>query len=50
MMRLICFYHLAGVTDPEQKRKIIGKPIEVFDEEAAKWQMPGSGSGYVISG
>ena len=28
---------LAGVTDPEQKRKIIGKSfIEVFDEEAAK--------------
>ena len=28
---------LDGVTDPEQKRKIIGKSfIEVFDEEAAK--------------
>ena len=28
---------LAGVSDPEQKRKIIGKEfIEVFDEEAAK--------------
>jgi len=28
---------LAGVTDPEQKRKIIGKEfIEVFDEESAK--------------
>ena len=32
------FYHnLAGVTDPEQKRKIIGKGfIDVFDEEAHK--------------
>lgn len=30
---------LAGVTDPEQKRKIIGKEfIEVFDEEAHKIQ------------
>jgi len=29
--------NLAGVTDPEQKRKIIGRLfIEVFDEEAAK--------------
>ncbi len=28
---------LAGVTDPEQKRKIIGKTfIDIFDEEAAK--------------
>ena len=31
------FAELAGVTDPEQKRKIIGRLfIEVFDEEAAK--------------
>jgi GMP synthase (glutamine-hydrolysing) len=31
------FDALAGVTDPEQKRKIIGRLfIEVFDEEAAK--------------
>lgn len=32
------FYHnLKGVTDPEQKRKIIGKGfIDVFEEEAAK--------------
>jgi len=32
------FYHeLAGITDPEQKRKIIGKGfIDVFDEEASK--------------
>lgn len=32
------FYkHLEGVTDPEQKRKIIGKGfIDVFDDEAAK--------------
>lgn len=31
------FSRLAGITDPEQKRKIIGKSfIEVFDEEAAK--------------
>ncbi len=31
------FSELAGVTDPEQKRKIIGKGfIEVFDEEAHK--------------
>ncbi|TAK71857.1 MAG: glutamine-hydrolyzing GMP synthase [Gammaproteobacteria bacterium] len=43
-IKLICvdastaFFHaLAGVEDPEQKRKIIGKKfIDVFDEEAAK--------------
>ncbi len=35
-----CFFsELAGVTDPEQKRKIIGKGfIDVFDEEAHKIQ------------
>ncbi len=33
------FSELAGVTDPEQKRKIIGKGfIDVFDEEAHKIQ------------
>lgn len=31
---------LVGVTDPEQKRKIIGKTfIDIFDEEAAKHQV-----------
>ena len=29
--------HLTGVTDPEQKRKIIGREfVEVFQAEAAK--------------
>ena len=33
------FHDLKGVTDPEQKRKIIGRDfIEVFDEEARKIQ------------
>lgn len=42
------FADLAGVTDPEQKRKIIGRDfIEVFDEEAhkvegAKWLAQGT--------
>ncbi|HZD54081.1 MAG TPA: glutamine-hydrolyzing GMP synthase, partial [Woeseiaceae bacterium] len=32
-----CFAALAGVSDPEEKRKIIGRLfIEVFDEEASK--------------
>ncbi|AKV02344.1 GMP synthase glutamine-hydrolyzing protein [Labilithrix luteola] len=38
---------LAGVSDPEQKRKIIGKVfIDVFDEEAHKVQ----GAAYLIQG
>jgi GMP synthase PP-ATPase subunit len=28
---------LQGVTDPEQKRKIIGHVIEVFEQEAASF-------------
>lgn len=34
------FAELAGVTEPEEKRKIIGKGfIEVFDEEAIRLKM-----------
>jgi GMP synthase (glutamine-hydrolysing) len=30
--------HLAGVTDPEQKRKIIGREfVEVFQGNRASW-------------
>ncbi len=36
--------HLAGVTDPEQKRKIIGREfVEVFKAEAAKLKAGGAG-------
>ena len=36
--------HLAGVTDPEAKRKIIGREfVEVFQAEAAKLKAAGSG-------
>ncbi len=35
---------LAGVTDPEQKRKIIGREfIDVFEEEASGWPPTGRG-------
>ena len=35
--RKIFFRHLKGISDPEQKRKIIGRTfIDVFDNEAAK--------------
>ena len=46
--RPISWTHLAGVTDPEQKRKIIGREfVEVFQEEAeklpnAKWLAQGT--------
>ncbi|WP_119154233.1 glutamine-hydrolyzing GMP synthase [Caldimonas tepidiphila] len=37
--------HLAGVSDPEQKRKIIGREfVEVFKAEAAKLKAAGDGS------
>ena len=48
------FRELAGVTDPERKRKIIGKGfIDVFDEEAhkikdVKWLAQGTITGTVI--
>ncbi|MGN6528451.1 MAG: glutamine-hydrolyzing GMP synthase [Burkholderiaceae bacterium] len=36
--------HLAGVSDPEQKRKIIGREfVEVFQAEAAKLKAAGAG-------
>jgi GMP synthase (glutamine-hydrolysing) len=44
---------LAGVTDPEQKRKIIGRVfIEVFDDEAKKvMRAPdGKGAGWLVQG
>ena len=37
--------HLQGVTDPEQKRKIIGREfVEVFQAEAAKLKAAGTGA------
>ena len=42
---------LAGVTDPEQKRKIIGREfIEVFDEEAARIAKVGGGVDFLAQG
>jgi GMP synthase (glutamine-hydrolysing) len=39
--------HLAGVTDPEQKRKIIGREfVEVFKAEAAKLKASGDGGSH----
>jgi GMP synthase (glutamine-hydrolysing) len=38
--------HLKGVSDPEQKRKIIGREfVEVFQAEAAKLKSAGNGTG-----
>jgi GMP synthase (glutamine-hydrolysing) len=42
---------LAGVTDPEQKRKIIGREfIAVFEEEAAKLSTQGGGADFLVQG
>ena len=33
----VFYRHLKGISDPEQKRKIIGRTfIDIFDNEAAK--------------
>ncbi|HEY6476445.1 MAG TPA: glutamine-hydrolyzing GMP synthase [Polyangia bacterium] len=42
---------LAGVTDPEQKRKIIGREfIAVFEEEAKKLEGPVGGAEFLVQG
>jgi GMP synthase (glutamine-hydrolysing) len=42
---------LAGVTDPETKRKIIGREfIAVFEEEAAKLSTQGGGADFLVQG
>jgi GMP synthase (glutamine-hydrolysing) len=43
--------HLKGVTDPEQKRKIIGREfVEVFQAEAAKLKAAGNGAKGAVKG
>jgi len=44
-------HRLAGVTDPEQKRKIIGREfIAVFEEEVERLAATGQRSGFLVQG